>query len=66
MCFIASACRHARRALADDQRELGLALEDATAGASGSTMVSPSPITAFAALWKALICGFSLSVPSSM
>ena len=36
------------------------------AGASGSTMVSPLPITAVAALWKALICGFSLSVPSSM
>ena len=36
------------------------------AGTSGSTIVSPSPITAVAALWKALIAGFSGSVPSSM
>ena len=36
------------------------------AGASGSTMVSPSPITAVAALWKALMAGFSGRVPSSM
>ena len=36
------------------------------AGTSGSTIVSPSPITAFGDLWKALIGGFSDSVPFSM
>ena len=36
------------------------------AGTSGSTIVSPSPITAVAALWKALMAGFSGRVPSSM
>jgi len=47
---------HPVRPLADHQRELGLALEDA-GRTSGRTMVSPSPITAVGALWKALICG---------
>ena len=36
------------------------------AGMSGSTIVSPSPMTAFGDLRKALIGGVSLSVPSSM
>ena len=36
------------------------------AGTSGSTMVSPEPITAFGDLWKALIGAGSVRVPSSM
>ena len=36
------------------------------AGTSGSTMVSPWPITALGDLWKALIGAGSLRVPSSM
>jgi hypothetical protein len=65
MCFMASAWL---------TRVAGLPITSASsaspskmlAGTSGNTMVSPSPITAEAALWKALICGFSFSVPSSM
>ena len=36
------------------------------AGTSGSTMVSPSPMTAWGDLWKALIGAGSERVPSSM
>ena len=36
------------------------------AGTSGSTMVSPWPMTALGDLWKALIGAGSVRVPSSM
>ena len=36
------------------------------AGTSGSTMVSPSPMTAFGDLWNALMGAGSARVPSSM
>ena len=36
------------------------------AGTSGSTIVSPSPMTALGDLWNALIGAGSVRVPSSM
>ena len=51
--------------LADDDRDLSLALED-VAGTSGSTIVSPCPMIALGDLWKALIGAGALRVPSSM
>jgi hypothetical protein len=36
------------------------------AGASGNTIVSPDPQTAFAVFWNALIGAGALRVPSSM